>query len=83
MLLKKPLIIFTLADNQYKNSRSLEEYGVFNLGWFEDIRWNTLPSSIANVYNNLVSYTQNIKHLYNMIDEQGAFRVAKLLLMEK
>ena len=83
LLLKKPLIIFTLADNQYKNSKSLEKYGILNLGWFEDIRWGTLPSSIANVYNNLTSYTQNIKHLYNMIDEQGAFRVAKLLLMEK
>lgn len=82
-LLKKPLIIYTLAENQYKNSRALEEHGVFNLGWFEHIRWDILPTSIANIYNNLTSYTQSIKHLYNMIDGHGAIRVAKFLLMEQ
>ena len=82
LLLKKPLIIYTSAENQKQIAMELEKYGVFNLGWFENIKWDRLPFYITKLCKDLTSYAQNFNQSFELIDGQGALRISRFLLKQ-
>lgn len=78
--LNKIPIIYTLADNQIKIAKKLEEYGVINLGNYKEIDYNSLENIVNEQLKKIEKKRNELKDLFEMFDGQGSIRVAKYIL---
>jgi glycerophosphoryl diester phosphodiesterase len=79
LTLNKTPIIYTLADNQKLIAKELENYGVFNIGYYNEIKYSELKKEIEEIIN---EENTKIKELFNLFDGQGAKRIAKEIIGE-
>ena len=76
LALHKFPVIYIIADNQEKIAKTLETYGILNLGWYRDIDWGNLEI----VINKLLNIQSINEKLYNLFDGKGALRSAREIL---
>jgi UDP-2,4-diacetamido-2,4,6-trideoxy-beta-L-altropyranose hydrolase len=79
LTLNKTPIIYTLADNQKLIAKELENYGVFNIGYYNEIKYSELKKEIEGIIKEENTKT---KELFNLFDGQGAKRIAKEIIGE-
>jgi spore coat polysaccharide biosynthesis predicted glycosyltransferase SpsG len=79
LTLNKTPIIYTLADNQKLIAKELENYGVINIGYYNEIKYSELKKEIEEIIN---EENTKIKELFNLFDGQGAKRIAKEIIGE-
>lgn len=77
LLLKKPLITYSVADNQILIEKKLKEYGVVSLGWYKEIDWAGLRGRVEKLCNTRKEYVQRIHALFSLFDGKGSLRVAQ------
>ncbi|QEE16025.1 glycosyltransferase [Promethearchaeum syntrophicum] len=80
LALNKPIIIFTIAENQEDCALLLKNHNVLFLGNQKQIKWEDLESVVSNLYLNLASYHSKIEHLYSNFDGNGVYRICKCIL---
>jgi len=77
LLLKKPLITYSVANNQMLIEKKLKEYGVVSLGWHKEIDWARFQGRVEELYNTRKEYVQRIHALFSLFDGKGSLRVAR------
>jgi len=80
LFLRIPQVIFTIADNQLENSRSLSSWGIFE--WLGDLR--ELPKTevavlLASAIENLAMLREKSKNGALFVDGLGSRRIVQLL----
>jgi UDP-2,4-diacetamido-2,4,6-trideoxy-beta-L-altropyranose hydrolase len=73
-------ILFELAKNQHLIAEEMAENGVNCLGIYDSIHWDEVSSIIQDIIKNKTTIEKKLAHLFNLIDGQGAYRVAERLL---
>jgi UDP-2,4-diacetamido-2,4,6-trideoxy-beta-L-altropyranose hydrolase len=79
LTLNKTPIIYTLANNQKLIAKELENYGVINIGYYDEIKYSELKKEIEEI---IKEENTKIKELFNLFDGQGAKRIAKEIIGE-
>ncbi len=82
LTLKKIPIIYTLAENQELIAKELENYGIINLGNYNNLDYTRIKKIIEDVVLNKASLNRKVKYLFDIFDAQGAKRVAEKLIGE-
>ena len=82
LTLKKIPIIYTLAENQKLIAKELENYGIINLGSFNNIDYCNLKNLIKEIVLDKKISSNSLESLFDMFDGQGARRIAKKLIGE-
>lgn len=70
--LRRIPVVYTLAENQKLIARSLEGYGVKNLGDWRNIKWNELIDIIRKEY---IRDPTDFEELFDLFDGRGVFRL--------
>lgn len=78
--LNKIPIIYTLADNQEKIAKKIEEYGIVNLGNYNNLDYNSLGNIVDEQIRKTEKKKNELKELFRIFDGQGSLRVAKYIL---
>ncbi len=80
LTLNKIPIIYTLADNQRLIAKELENYGVFNMGNYDEIKYDELKEEIEQIMES--QENTKVRELFNLFDGQGAKRIAREIIGE-
>lgn len=75
-------VIFTLADNQRMIAKKLENFGITNLGWHENIDFEKLPEIIQRETDIKEAKKNDLAELFSKFDGKGAMRTAKVIIDE-
>lgn len=78
-----PAMLVIAADNQVRLAREAEQQGIaFNLGWHHELEAAGLYSALDSLINNRILKEKMARRGQELIDGQGAQRVAAILLNE-
>lgn len=78
--LNKIPIVYSLADNQRKIAKKMEDYGVVNLGNYQSIDYSSIESIVNKHFINFENKRKDLKELFKIFDGQGSIRVAKYII---
>lgn len=80
LTLRKIPIVFTIAQNQRLIAHKLHQEGVPYLGWYNQVDWKNLFSTVLKVLNNKAYFLKKFKKLFEQFDGKGALRAADIIL---